>query len=330
MIGSTKERKSLMLEHTYKKSGIIRIGITQGESTGISPEIIAKTIDVFSEDRTTELHIIADKTVIIEIRNNSKSNLKHIIFEEPRYNDVPDEISKSKELSCVYWASKLCINNEIDAVVTAPVDKHLISEKYPKFSGHTGFLKEILNVENVLMLMITPSLKVGIMTEHLPISKVSSNISKERITSSVKLLHDYLVINKKNPSIGVLSLNPHAGDSGLLGTEELEIIIPAIKELKGININVDGPIPADSAFTSPIKEKYDAFLAMYHDQGMIPVKMKGFDNLVNVTLGLPIIRTSPGHGVAYEAKNTGTASASSMIKAVNQAIDMVLLKRIST
>ncbi len=318
-----------MLEHTYKKSGIIRIGITQGESTGISPEIIAKTIDVFSEDRTTELHIIADKTVIIEIRNNSKSNLKHIIFEEPRYNDVPDKISKSKELSCIYWASKLCINNEIDAIVTAPVDKHLISEKYPKFSGHTGFLKEILNVENVLMLMITPSLKVGIMTEHLPISKVSSNISKERIISSVRLLYDHLVVNKKDPSIGVLSLNPHAGDSGLLGTEELEIITPAIKKLKDMNINVDGPIPADSAFTSPIKEKYDAFLAMYHDQGMIPVKMKGFDNLVNVTLGLPIIRTSPGHGVAYEAKNRGTASASSMIKAVNQAIDMVLLKRIS-
>jgi len=318
-----------MLEHTYKKSGTIRIGITQGESNGISPEIIAKTIDAFSEDRTTELHIIADKTVIIETRNNSKSNLKHIVFEEPRYKEIPENISKSKELSCIYWAVKLCTNQEIDAIVTAPVDKHLIAEKYPDFSGHTGFLKEILNANNVLMLMTTPSLKVGIMTEHLPLNQVSRNISKEKIINSVKLLHDYLIVNKQNPSIGVLALNPHAGDSGLLGTEELEVIIPAIKELKDMNISVDGPIPADSAFISPIKDKYDAFLAMYHDQGMIPVKMKGFDNLVNTTLGLPIIRTSPGHGVAYEAKNKGTASASSMIKAVNQAIDMVLLKRIS-
>jgi len=319
-----------MLKRTSKDHGTIRIGITQGEISGISPEIIAKTLDFFNDDKTIELYVIADKEAELEIKANLKSPLsKHIIFNNPDYSKIPEQIKNCPELSCVYCASMLSVNGELEAIVTAPVDKNKTSKKYPHFSGHTGFLKEILQTEQVLMLMVTPSFKIGIMTEHVPLKEVINYISKERIISSVDLLNSYLKSTKTEPVIGVLALNPHSGDSGLVGREEIDIIVPAIKELNSMGIKAIGPIPGDTAFVSPVKERCDGTLAMYHDQGMIPAKIKGFDSLVNVTLGLPIIRTSPGHGVAYDIKGKGTASPNSMIKAVNQAIDMVLAERIS-
>ncbi len=319
-----------MLKSTSNKNfGPIRIGITQGEISGISPEIIAKSLEAFNEDKTIEIYVIATPEATAEIKSNIKTNLaKHIVFQEPKQNDIPSMLFNSPELSCIYWAAKMTLAGDLDAIVTAPVDKNKTSRIYPKFSGHTGFLKEMLKTKEVLMLMSTPSFKIGIMTEHVPVKDIIKNISKERIVNSVILFNEYLNKTKQNPVIGILALNPHAGDGGLVGTEELEIIQPAINELKKRQIKVVGPIPADSAFISPIKDSYDGILAMYHDQGMIPAKMKGIDNLVNITLGLPIIRTSPGHGVAYDIKGTGKASANSMIKAVNQAIDMVLAERI--
>ena len=141
-------------------------------------------------------------------------------------------------------------------------------------------------------------------------------------------MNTFLSKTKKNPVIDILSLNPHAGDMGILGKEEITIIKPAIKQLNKMRIKVVGPTPADSAFVADIKTRYDGYIAMYHDQGMIPAKIRGTDYLVNITLGLPIIRTSPGHGVAYDLVGTGKASAGSMIRAVNQAIDMALSNRI--
>jgi len=141
-------------------------------------------------------------------------------------------------------------------------------------------------------------------------------------------MNAFLLKTKKNPIINILSLNPHCGDIGLLGKEEIKIIEPAIKQLNKMGIKTVGPTPADSAFVADTKTRYDGHIAMYHDQGMIPAKMRGLDYLVNITLGLPIIRTSPGHGVAYDLVGTGKASAGSMIRAVNQAIDMVLSNRI--
>ena len=319
-----------MLRSTSKNHGSIRIGITQGELSGVSPEIIAKTLENFNDDKTIEIYVIGTAEGIIEIKSNLKTTIsKHIFFEEIKKDNIPDQISNSPELSCVYQASKMALNGELDAIVTAPVDKNKTSKNYPKFSGHTGFLKELLKTKEVLMLMVTPSIKIGIMTEHKPVKDIAKHITKQRIIESVKLFHKYLKDTKIDPVIGVLALNPHAGDSGILGTEEIDIILPAINELKEQNIKVIGPVPADSAFISPTKDQFDGILAMYHDQGMIPAKIKGMDSLVNVTLGLPIIRTSPGHGVAYDIKGTGKASASSMIKAVNYAIDMVLAERIS-
>ncbi|MFH1224075.1 MAG: 4-hydroxythreonine-4-phosphate dehydrogenase PdxA [Pseudomonadota bacterium] len=318
-----------MSEHTSRKFGVIKIGITQGELSGIAPEITAKALKVFNKDRTIAIYVVASKDGKKKILSCVKTPLgKHITFIEPDKKHVPGNIGNSDALLCVYHAAKMALNKEIDAVVTAPVDKSKIAEKYSGFSGHTRFLEKILNVGPTLMFMKTPSLKIGIMTEHIPLKDVAKSITKQKIIQAVMLLNKHLSKFKTKPCIGVLSLNPHAGDSGLVGREEIKIISPAIKTLRKKGINVIGPLPADSAFSPSIKNKCDALLSMYHDQGMIPAKIKGMDSLVNITLGLPIIRTSPGHGVAYDIVGKNTASADSMIKAVNQAIEMVLAQRL--
>lgn len=319
-----------MLKHTSNnRFGAVKIGITQGELSGISPEIIAKTLDTLKADKTLELFVIASekgkKQIESRLKRADKSRIKFII---PEKKGLPVKIREHEALSCIYYGAILAKEGKIDAIVTAPIDKNKISKKYKNFSGHTGFLKEILRSRSVLMLMSTPSFKIGIMTEHLPVKDIKKNINKKRIIESVSLMNDFLRKTKRAPIIGVLSLNPHAGDSGLIGREEIETIIPAIKELNKKGIKTFGPIPADSAFVTETKNKYDGLIAMYHDQGMIPAKIRGLDYLVNITLGLPIIRTSPGHGVAYDLVGKNKASAGSMIRAVNQAIEMVLAKRI--
>jgi 4-hydroxythreonine-4-phosphate dehydrogenase len=321
-----------MSKHIYKRYGAVRIGITQGELSGISPEIIAKALEELSPDKTLEFTVIATPKGRKAIESNLKKRSgPRVIFMVPDKKTVPPKIMENGTLACIYYAAKLAQKGEIDAIVTAPIDKSNVSKNYKRFSGHTGFLKEILTSKSVLMLMSTPSFKIGIMTEHLALKDVPGHITKNAIIGSVKLMNEFLSQTKKDPVISVLSLNPHAGDRGLLGNEEKKIMIPAIRQLNKMGIKAVGPTPADSAFTAGPKDrkhKIDGIIAMYHDQGMIPAKIRGMDNLVNITLGLPIIRTSPGHGVAYDIAGKGKASAGSMIRAINQAIDMVLANRI--
>ena len=318
-----------MSKHISKRYGAIRIGITQGELTGVSPEIIAKTLEKLNPDKTLEIVVIATSKGKRLIQSNLKKKLNdRVEFMEPDKKAIPLKIRKDDSLCCIYYGAMLTALGELDAIVTAPIDKNKVSKNYNDFSGHTGFLKDIFRSKNVLMLMSTPSFKIGIMTEHLAVKDIQKHITKKRIIESAKLLNSFLSKIKKGPVINILSLNPHSGDIGLLGKEEIKIIRPAIKQLNRMGIKTVGPTPADSAFVADAKNKYDGFIAMYHDQGMIPAKMRGLDYLVNITLGLPIIRTSPGHGVAYDIARTGKASAGSMIRAVNQAIDMVLSSRI--
>jgi 4-hydroxythreonine-4-phosphate dehydrogenase len=318
-----------MSKRIYKRYGAVRIGITQGELSGISPEIIAKALEKLTPDKTLEFVVIATPKGKKAIEANLNKKLSpRISFVSPDKKVLPSRIKNDETLSCIYHGAMLAQKGEIDAIVTAPIDKKLSSKRYKHFSGHTGFLREILRSRSVLMLMSTPSFKIGIMTEHLALKDVPKHITKKRIIESARLMNAFLSQVKKAPVISILSLNPHAGDCGLLGNEEKNIIIPAIKQLNKMGIKAVGPTPADSAFTAGPKNKFDGFIAMYHDQGMIPSKMRGMDNLVNITLGLPIIRTSPGHGVAYDIAGKGKASEGSMIRAVNQAIDMVLANRI--
>ncbi|MCX6111844.1 MAG: 4-hydroxythreonine-4-phosphate dehydrogenase PdxA [Proteobacteria bacterium] len=318
-----------MLKHISKKYGAVRIGITQGELSGISPEIIAKTLEKLNLDKTLEVVIIATPKGKKFIQSNLKKKLSpQVEFIIPDKKAIPSKIRRDEALSCIYYGAMLAALGELDAIVTAPIDKNKVSKNYKGFSGHTGFLKDIFRSRSALMLMSTPSFKIGIMTEHLPVKDIQKNITKNRIIEAAKLMNNFLSKIKKNPIINILSLNPHSGDMGLIGREEIKIIVPAIKQLNKMGIRAVGPTPADSAFVTDTKSRYDGFIAMYHDQGMIPAKMRGLDSLVNITLGLPIIRTSPGHGVAYDIAGTGKASAGSMVRAVNQAIDMALLNRI--
>ncbi len=319
---------SKLISKTKGKSTAISIGITQGEPNGISPEIIATAIKRIKPDKTLHIKIISGEKTSKIIKKLIGRVSPHIEFIKLDKKVIPAGILKNDALASIYYGARLAKMKIIDALVTAPIDKSVISKYYKGFSGHTGFLKKILNSKNSLMFMTSPSFKIGILTEHLPLKDVPKNINKKIIIKAVKLINEYMSFYKKDPVIGVLALNPHSGDNGLLGKEEQKILIPAIKELNKHGIKTTGPIPADSAFLFDKKNNYDAVLAMYHDQGMIPSKIRGFDKLVNVTLGLPIIRTSPGHGVAYDLKNKKKASPNSMIRAIELATEMVMLQKI--
>ncbi len=212
----------------------------------------------------------------------------------------------------------------IDALITAPINKDTIQSEHFNFPGHTEFLAQKFNAENYAMLMVSETLKIGVVTTHIPISKVAESLSKEMILSKIRIIAKSLqqdfAITK--PRIAVFGLNPHAGDNGLLGNEEKEIIIPAIIQAKKEGIIALGPYPADGFFGSEDYRKFDAILAMYHDQGLIPFKLASFERGVNYTAGLPVIRTSPAHGTAYSLAGEDKASPESFRQALYLAIDI--------
>lgn len=212
----------------------------------------------------------------------------------------------------------------IDALVTAPIDKHSIhSEEFP-FTGHTEYLTQFFGVPESLMFMVSDSLRVGLVTEHIPVNQVSAAITKEKIESKLRVMEQSLRkdfgINK--PRIAVLGLNPHAGDNGLVGTEEEQIIKPLISDQRNKGKMVFGPFPADGLFASGQYAKYDGILAMYHDQGLTPFKAIAFENGINFTAGLPVVRTSPDHGTAYGLAGKNQADESSLREAIYRAVDI--------
>ncbi|MCD4697347.1 MAG: 4-hydroxythreonine-4-phosphate dehydrogenase PdxA, partial [Bacteroidales bacterium] len=213
---------------------------------------------------------------------------------------------------------------KIDVLVTAPINKKNIQSDKFKFKGHTEYLANKFNEENHLMLMVGNDLRIGILTGHIPLADVSGYITEELILNKIRVLDKTLKMdfNIRKPKIAVLGLNPHASDSGLIGTEETEIIIPAIQQANDENILTFGPYPADGFFGSVNYRNFDAILAMYHDQGMLPFKTFSFDTGVNYTAGLPIIRTSPAHGTAFDIAGKNIASPDSFRQAIYLAIDI--------
>ena len=212
----------------------------------------------------------------------------------------------------------------IDALVTAPISKDNIQSEKFNFPGHTEFLAEQFKTDNFIMLMVSEMMKLGVVTTHVPISKVSSLITKEAIIKKLRIMAASLEqdFSIKKPRIAVLGLNPHAGDGGLLGSEEKDTIIPAIEQAKEQGILAIGPYPADGFFGSGDYAKFDAILAMYHDQGLTPFKVISFERGVNYTAGLPVIRTSPAHGTAFDIAGEGKASPDSFREALYMAIDI--------
>jgi 4-hydroxythreonine-4-phosphate dehydrogenase len=320
----------------------IRIGITQGDPNGIGLEVIIKTFMdpqmaeictpvLFGSQKTFGHH---RKTVNAEMRfNNIRSaemalpnhfNILNI-YEE----DIPVEFGSATELGGKYAlksieaACEALEQKKVDAIVTAPINKHNIQSPEFQFKGHTDYL-EMRFKSSALMLMCADKFRVGVVTGHVPLANVSAIISQEKIVQKIKTMHKSLVedFGIRKPKIAVLGLNPHAGDSGVIGSEEKSVIAPAVEQAKKEGMFVMGPFSADGFFGSSQYTKFDGVLAMYHDQGLIPFKAIAFETGVNYSAGLPIIRTSPDHGVGYDIAGKNLASESSFRSAVYLACDI--------
>ena len=324
----------------------ITIGITHGDINGIGYEVILKLL---SEPRITEIctpviygspkvasyhrkALNMESFAFNVITNAEDANPKRINIVNCVDEEVKVELGKSTEIAgeaaflALERASDDCKKGLIDAIVTAPINKHNIRSDKFKFAGHTEYFREKFAVgnEQALMLMAADSLKIGLVTTHIPISEIPKQITKENVRRKIQdfekcLIRDFGILK---PRIAVLGLNPHAGDNGVIGTEETEIIGPAIKELQEQSILCYGPYPSDGFFGSENYRSYDGILAMYHDQGLIPFKTLAMENGVNFSACLPIIRTSPDHGTAYDIAGQNKASEVSMREALYMAIDI--------
>lgn len=327
----------------------IKIGISVGDLNGIGLEVIVKSFKKFKNPKSCTLILFGQKKLcdiyLKNIKNSTQLNLISNINDavnnklniiNAKNNNATLELGKKSVLSglnsynSLKLASSYLQNKHIDAIVTAPIDKSSIRESVQDFIGHTEFLeKEFIGTS--LMLMLSSKMKIAFVTGHVPILKVSKLITKRKIINTVFLLNSSLKkdFNIQNPKIAVLGLNPHAGEDGILGDEEIKVIIPAIKEINKFGINSEGPFPADSFFVEENLGKYDGIIAMYHDQGLIPFKSQSFSKGVNFTAGLDITRTSPVHGTAYNIAGKNQANESSLAYAIEQAIEIEKNRKIS-
>ena len=322
----------------------ISIGISQGDINGIGYEVIIKTLmDPRILEMCTPIIYGSPKVAAYHKKalNIESLNFNHIRVAseaDPRkvniINCIDDnirvELGKSSEMAgeASYMALEKAVEDikagEIDALITATINKDNIQSEKFNFPGHTEYLAEQFHTRDYVMLMVSESMKIGVVVGHVPTSEIASKITKGGILNKLRIINqslekDFFI---KRPRIAVLGLNPHAGDNGLLGREEIDVIIPAIQRAKDEGIIAVGPYPADGFFGSGDFVKFDAILAMYHDQGLIPFKMASFDRGVNFTAGLPIIRTSPAHGTAFDIAGEDKASPDSFREALYLAIDV--------
>ncbi len=322
----------------------IKIGITHGDINGIGYEIIIKTLmdsrilDICTPIIYGSPKIAAYHRKALDLENFSlniikaphEANQKRANIINCVDENVRVELGKSTEIAgeasylALSRAAEDLKHQRINALVTAPINKHNIQSSNFDFAGHTEYLKEYFESEDALMLMISDILKVGVVSTHVALREVPSMLSKELVLGKIRILNDSLIkdFRIRKPRIAVLGLNPHAGEEGILGSEENEIIIPAINQAKEENIIAIGPFPADGHFGSGDFAKFDATLAMYHDQGLAPFKSIIFDAGVNFTAGLPVVRTSPAHGTAFELAGRNMAKHDSFREALFACCDI--------
>jgi 4-hydroxythreonine-4-phosphate dehydrogenase len=322
----------------------IKIGITQGDINGISYEVILKTLlDPRVYETCTPILYGSPKVVAYHRKalNLGSFNLNTIRKAEEAYtkraniinvldDNVRVELGKSTpqageaSLLSLKAAIRDIKDNKIDVLVTGPINKQNIQSEEFKFAGHTEYLRDEFKAQEVLMILVSEVVKVALVTGHVPLSKVAPLITIDRILSKLRTLNQSMLTDFaiRKPKIAVLALNPHAGDEGVIGNEEIDIIIPAIDKAKQEGIMAFGPFAADGFFGSDSFKKFDAVLAMYHDQGLAPFKAIAFEDGVNFTAGLPIVRTSPAHGTAYELVGQDKASESSFRQALYLACEI--------
>jgi 4-hydroxythreonine-4-phosphate dehydrogenase len=319
-----------------------RIVITSGEPAGIGPDAC---VVLAQHDWQTDLVVAADAALLaataaalnlpltIERYDPSRAVTAHragilkVLHQptaQPVVAGVPDPRNAAYVIEMLDRACDGCMNGEFAAMVTAPVQKSTLMDAGFAFTGHTEYLAGRSRAALPVMMLVSGRLRVALVTTHLPLAEVSRAITPERLRTTLRIVHTDLGRHfaLAAPRIAVLGLNPHAGESGHLGREEVEVIAPVIRQLQAEGLNVFGPIPADTAFTPQFLEAADVVVAMYHDQGLPVIKHAGFGNTVNVTLGLPILRTSVDHGTALSLARTGKADAGSLRAALALAIEL--------
>lgn len=322
----------------------VKVGITQGDINGISYEIMIKT---FQDNRIFDFctpiiygspKVAAYHRKALNVNNFSFNTIQSIDEAHPRKANLINCISDSirvelgKPTEMAGEAAVISLENavkdlqegKIDVLVTSPMNRENTQTETLNFKGHTKYLMDKFNTDDALILMTSELMKVGVVSGHVPLSEVGKHITEENILKKLRILHQTLTVDfaVRKPRIAVMGLNPHAGDSGVIGKEEIDVIIPAIEKANDEGILALGPFSADGFFGSDSFTKFDAILAMYHDQGIAPFKALNFDTGVNYTAGLPIIRTTPDHGTAYEIAGMDQASPNSFREAIFMACNL--------
>jgi 4-hydroxythreonine-4-phosphate dehydrogenase len=319
-----------------------RLALTIGDPGGIGPEIFAKLLGSGILQERTELVVIGAANAL----------LREVPSLEKRFGVVGDDaageigegpfplivdtgsgepVAAGKATAeggrisarSIEVAVELAEGKKVDGIVTGPVSKEALGMAGYAYAGHTEMLAALFGAPDCQMMMVAGDFRVLILTRHLPLREVAGKLTREKIVSAVRVANDALErdFGVKRPRMAVASLNPHAGDGGLIGDEDDRVVAPAVAELREAGLDIEGPFPADSLFQSQRRRGYDALVALYHDQGMIPFKMEAFDRGVNVTVGLPVIRTSVCHGTAYDIAGRSVAGTGSLEAAVELAVE---------
>ena len=327
------------------------IGITMGDPAGVGPEIIVKAL---SDPRIFQICrpvVLGDQGVIsrvvqilgLELTVNTVTNIRGERYQTGKINLLnlshldanavawgkPDERFGKAVVDYIKAGTKLALDGEIEAITTAPINKEVINRAGYAYAGHTELFAELTHTKDYVMMLTGEKLRVALVTTHCRLKDVADLLNTQRIFTIIKVtnnsLKEYFAISK--PRIAVASLNPHGGEGGIFGDEEERIIIPAINRAKDAGIDAVGTLPSDTLFYYASRGDYDVVVCMYHDQGLIPLKLLSFQNAVNVTLGLPIIRTSVDHGTAYDIAGTGKADPESLKNAITLAASMANKRR---
>ncbi len=320
---------------------LARLALTPGEPAGIGPDLC---LQYARQKHHCQLIVVADPQLLqqraqqlklpvelIEYTHQSEASGSGVLYYQPVPLIKPSSAGQLLTDNAPYVLQTLdqavsgCLKNRFDALVTGPVHKGIINEAGIPFTGHTEYLASKTETDKVVMMLASDEMRVALATTHLPLKDVSQAITRGSLTQILTILNNELKtkFGIGKPHILVCGLNPHAGEDGHLGSEELDIIIPVLKNLNSQGMNLTGPLPADTLFAKKNLQQADAVLAMYHDQGLPVLKYQGFGQAVNITLGLPIIRTSVDHGTALELTGTGQASTGSLHYAIETALQMV-------
>ena len=328
------------------------IGITMGDAAGIGAEVILKALKNITHRRQLKganFLIIGDSSVIRRTGKALGFSIPLKLIDKPAavdFSSLPVNLLDMKlrgisaikpgrpvpacgraSIAYIKEAVGLAKKGRIDAVVTAPISKEMVGRTGLPITGHTEYLARLTRTKDFAMMLIGGGLRVVLVTTHLPLNKVSQSLTRAKIYRTIALANKFLkkYFNIASPRLGVAGFNPHSGEAGLLGREEIDKIEPAVKKARREKMKVSGPVPGDTLFYQAHNGKFDAVIAMYHDQGLIPLKMLAFEQGVNITLGLPFVRTSPDHGTAFDIAGKNLANPASMIEAIKLAV--VLAKR---